>query len=109
MWENEIWPATSAASLIAPADMFAIGESRLFAFQPNNDSPATVMAGLDFMLWGLAQVFSFPERHGKNYNQLFCDAHVEGIPPAILFNVTNTAVRWNNDHQPHPENWPPFN
>jgi prepilin-type processing-associated H-X9-DG protein len=47
----------------------------------------------------------YPERHGKNYNVAFCDAHVEGIPPLVLYNPTNTAIRWNNDHQPHPETW----
>jgi prepilin-type N-terminal cleavage/methylation domain-containing protein/prepilin-type processing-associated H-X9-DG protein len=108
-WENEIWPATSAASLIAPADMFAIGESRLFAFQPNNDSPVTIMAGWDTMFPGVSPVLAhnspFPERHGKNYNQLFCDGHVTAIPPVVVFDFTNSAGRWNNDHQPHPETW----
>src|SRR5581483_1174513 len=32
-------------------------------------------------------------RHGKNYNAAFCDAHVESILPAALFNPTNSAVR----------------
>jgi len=27
--------------------------------------------------------------------------------PWILFNPTNTAAMWNNDHQPHPEFWLP--
>jgi prepilin-type N-terminal cleavage/methylation domain-containing protein/prepilin-type processing-associated H-X9-DG protein len=47
----------------------------------------------------------YPQRHGKTYNAVFCDAHVEGILPAILFSPINSAVRWNNDHQPHPETW----
>jgi hypothetical protein len=25
--------------------------------------------------------------------------------PRILFNPTNSAALWNNDHQPHPELW----
>jgi hypothetical protein len=27
--------------------------------------------------------------------------------PWVLFNPTNTAPMWNNDHQPHPEMWCP--
>jgi prepilin-type N-terminal cleavage/methylation domain-containing protein len=49
-----------------------------------------------------------PKRHGQNYNQLCCDGHVDGLPPRILFNPTNTAVRWNIDHLAHPEFCPPF-
>jgi prepilin-type N-terminal cleavage/methylation domain-containing protein/prepilin-type processing-associated H-X9-DG protein len=47
----------------------------------------------------------YPQRHGKNYNVSFCDAHVEGIVPLILFNPTNSAIRWNNDHLAHLETW----
>jgi prepilin-type N-terminal cleavage/methylation domain-containing protein/prepilin-type processing-associated H-X9-DG protein len=106
-WENEVWPATSAASLIAPADMFAVGESRLADFSDVPTTPS--IGGFDIMRPGLTTYLvgmpSFPQRHGKNYNQLFCDGHVESINPNILFNVTNSAARWNKDHQPHPETW----
>ena len=111
-------PSVSTSKVLAPADMFAIGESRLIgstqgpatAIMTYPGAPGTVWVGLDVMVPGLGTrsawgVMPYPERHGRNYNQLFCDTHVEGIPPSILFNVTNTAVRWNNDHQPHPETW----
>jgi len=102
-----------------PADMFTIGESKLEgwvqgdsqAVVTTSPGPAgTVWVGFDIMVSGLGVrtgwgLFTFPERHGKNYNQLFCDAHIQGIGPALLSNVTNTAVHWNNDHQPHPETW----
>ena len=45
--------------------------------------------------------------HGKNYNTLFCDGHVGGMSPELLFDPTNTAALWNYDHQPHPELWLP--
>ncbi|PYI88990.1 MAG: hypothetical protein DME26_02295 [Verrucomicrobia bacterium] len=48
-----------------------------------------------------------PARHGKNYNQLFCDGHVAAMSPWVLFNPTNSASMWNSDHQPHPELWVP--
>src|SRR3974390_1325785 len=106
-WENENTPCPSAASLVAPGDMFAIGESKLSVY-----TPYAYVAGVDLMVPGLrtwvAGMPPFPERHGKNYNQLLCDGHVDGINPYVLFNLTNSAMRWNNDHQPHPENWFPF-
>ena len=43
-------------------------------------------------------------RHGKNYNMIHCDNHVEAVAPGIIFS-TNRASSWNNDHQPHPETW----
>jgi prepilin-type processing-associated H-X9-DG protein len=50
--------------------------------------------GLQYPLW-----------HGRNSNVAFCDTHVESGATLKLFNQTNSAVRWNNDHQPHPETW----
>jgi prepilin-type processing-associated H-X9-DG protein/prepilin-type N-terminal cleavage/methylation domain-containing protein len=104
----------SASKVASPAEMFAIGESRVLSYLVpaglTLDPPGATWVGWDIMIPGLtfygAGISSYPARHGKNYNQLFCDGHVEGIPPAILFNLTNTALRWNNDHQPHPETWP---
>jgi prepilin-type processing-associated H-X9-DG protein len=46
-----------------------------------------------------------PARHGKDYNMLFCDGHVSGMKPVLLFSLTNNAILWNYDHQPHPETW----
>jgi prepilin-type processing-associated H-X9-DG protein len=89
-----------------PAEMFAIGESRLAADLESHGG------GVPYMIIGFARPNStvasasaFPPRHGKNYNQLFCDAHVEAIAPLVLFDPTKTAVHWNIDHQPHPETW----
>ena len=91
---------------MVPSEMFAIGESRWKA----HEGPE---GGSDYMQCGLLGnnrgVWSFdPARHGKNYNQLFCDGHVSAISPSILFNPTNSAAMWNYDHEPHPEFWPPF-
>ena len=42
------------------------------------------------------------QRHGGRYNVAFCDAHVEMLPDATLFQKTDLGLaRWNNDHQPH--------
>ncbi len=100
-------PAISQAAVKAPSEMFAFADSRLnptWALLPQ--WPQVV--GWDLMNCGLLPVNPnpYPARHGKNYNVSCCDAHVEGISPVRLFNPTNCAVRWNNDHLPHPETWP---
>jgi prepilin-type processing-associated H-X9-DG protein len=46
-----------------------------------------------------------PHRHGKDYNVVFCDAHVVALDPLRLFNPTNTAAEWNIDHQPDSYSW----
>jgi prepilin-type processing-associated H-X9-DG protein len=47
-----------------------------------------------------------PPQHGKSFNVWFCDGHVSTIKLAVLYNPTNSAQNWNNDHEPHPEFWP---
>ena len=96
----------SEGQIKAPSEMFAIDESRWKAHQEQD-------GGFDWMLCGyLGNNRGFGSfdaaRHGKNYNQLFCDGHVAAMSPWVLFNPRNTAVMWNYDHQPHPEYWPKF-
>ena len=40
-------------------------------------------------------------------NLVFCDGHVAGLNPWLLFNPTNSAGMWNYDHEAHPELWVP--
>jgi prepilin-type N-terminal cleavage/methylation domain-containing protein/prepilin-type processing-associated H-X9-DG protein len=99
------WPeakAVSEAQVKVPSEMLAIGESQ-FLKTSSNDS----VGGQDVLFCGLARHTFDPARHGKNYNQLFCDGHVGAMNPGILFNPTNTASMWNYDHQPHPDLWVP--
>ena len=101
-------PGVSEPQVRLPSEMFAIGESRF----RQETRPFREVDCVAFMYCGYLRdqrgaPISFPPRHGKNYNQLFCDGHIAALPPQILFNPTNTAAQWNNDHQPHPELWPP--
>jgi prepilin-type processing-associated H-X9-DG protein/prepilin-type N-terminal cleavage/methylation domain-containing protein len=88
-----------------PSEMFAIGESR-YASAKENQLPGGA-GGSDLLECGLGSFSSpfNPRRHGKQYNQLFCDGHVSALNPMVLFNPTNTAPMWNYDHEPHPETW----
>jgi prepilin-type N-terminal cleavage/methylation domain-containing protein/prepilin-type processing-associated H-X9-DG protein len=98
--------AISEGQVKVPSDMLAIGESRYLALSVNGWGAA----GLWSMLCGAlhSKTFAFdPARHGKNYNQVFCDGHVSALSPWVLFNPTNTAPMWNYDHEPHSELWVP--
>src|ERR1039457_2145740 len=90
-------PAVSEAKVKAPSEMFAVGESRWMqaAGVINN------VDCVDGMFCGYLGKLPLLARHGKNYNQLFCDGHVGAMSPWRLFNPTNTAPLWNSDHQPH--------
>lgn len=97
--------SVAESAVKVPSEMFAIGESRFLKAPVNGD-----VGGIPGMLCGALRRQSFrfdPVRHGKTYNQLFCDGHVAQLNPWILFNPTNTASMWNYDHQPHPELWVP--
>ena len=99
--------------IVAPSEMFAIGESRFVSPTVNGmpGAPDLLMCGL--LKWQGTSIkgsFNFqfdPARHGKTYNQLFCDGHLVAMSPSILFDPAQTAVMWNRDHQPHPELWVP--
>jgi prepilin-type N-terminal cleavage/methylation domain-containing protein/prepilin-type processing-associated H-X9-DG protein len=103
-WDSN--PANLSArqsDIRTPADMFSIGEARLEDWSESN---VPLWGGNDIMKIGSPSPISMtPPRHGKNYNQLCCDGHVEAIDPSILFNPTRTAPRWNLDDLPHPEAW----
>ncbi|HZR21794.1 MAG TPA: type II secretion system protein [Verrucomicrobiae bacterium] len=99
-WQNA--PAVSESQVSAPSEMLSIGESRFRA-------GTAARGGQDTMHCGLPDVtgFEFDTRHGKNFNQLFCDGHVLAMNPWTLFNPTNSAPIYNYDHQSHPELWIP--
>ena len=57
-------------------------------------------------------------RLDRNQNAVFCDGHVEASNSDTLPRTTSSdwgvlfkpdaarAIRWNRDHEPHPETWP---
>lgn len=97
-------PVVSESQVKAPSDMLSIGESRFSAAQATG-----ISGGQDTMQCGLPDVTGrvFDFRHGKNFNQLFCDGHVLAMNPWVLFNPTNSAAMYNYDHESHPELWVP--
>ena len=51
------------------------------------------------------QIVYGPIQHGKDFNVVFCDGHVEAAPRTNLFNMFLSARNWNVDNQPHEGLW----
>jgi len=104
-----------SSELRAPSEMLAIGESRISMDLSDEGLPSIPQGyGMTYMScgrlppsssYGLGDFGLLTPRHGKNFNQLFCDGRVAALDPWVLFNPTNSAVLWNMDNQPHPEYW----
>jgi prepilin-type N-terminal cleavage/methylation domain-containing protein/prepilin-type processing-associated H-X9-DG protein len=92
-------PPLSENRVLAPADMMAIG-----------DLPE-IAPGLTANDGDITGAFDDPydyiaARHSRGGNVVFCDAHVEfGKQTNWMRAVSSARMRWNNDHQPHPETW----
>jgi prepilin-type N-terminal cleavage/methylation domain-containing protein/prepilin-type processing-associated H-X9-DG protein len=99
--------------IAAPSEMFSIGESRFVSPSVNGAEGGQDVARCGLLNWHGTNIwgpFNFrfdPARHGKTYNQLFCDGHILAMAPSTLFDPAKTAALWNRDHQPHPELWVP--
>ena len=82
------------SEVTSPADMMAIGDS--------------IVGDLRFVRLDLAYLDKYGRataRHQGRVNVLFCDGHVESPTLKLVFEDTSDAalVRWNRDHQPHPD------
>jgi prepilin-type processing-associated H-X9-DG protein/prepilin-type N-terminal cleavage/methylation domain-containing protein len=91
----------SESGVKVPCEMFAIADSTMFV------SIEGVVDGLPYMGARRGSIPNEPQpfRHGKGFNFLFCDGHVQLINRSYFLNVTNSCLNWNNDHQPHSETW----
>jgi prepilin-type N-terminal cleavage/methylation domain-containing protein/prepilin-type processing-associated H-X9-DG protein len=96
-------PPVAENKVVVPSEMLAMGDSFM---KVGMDGGSDVWQ-CDNLLGGELATAPYALRHGKNYNQLYCDGHVSPLSPAVLFNPSSTAALWNYDHQPHPELWTP--
>ena len=91
--------AVSETEVKVPSEMLAIGESR-FLNASANGAPVK-----DTLICGIPDEPFDPARHGKNFNQLFCDGHISGINPTCS-SIPRTPLQCEfGPHQPHPELW----
>jgi prepilin-type processing-associated H-X9-DG protein len=90
----------SPASVAAPTDMIALGDLQLppsvarFVISPWHKQP---LGNVDSVI---------PTRHAGGSVMAFLDCHVEWLKrPRWIAENESVRLRWNNDHQPHPETW----
>ncbi len=107
--EREYKPISESA-VRTPSGMLAISEARIRTtggFHSINEGEDYMTCSMETASLGTmtSDLEQLPPQHGQNFNALFCDGHVKAIKINDLFNPTNTAIYWNNDHQPHPELW----
>jgi prepilin-type N-terminal cleavage/methylation domain-containing protein/prepilin-type processing-associated H-X9-DG protein len=86
--------------VLAPDDMIALGDLQLpsnvfrFVISPWHKRP---LGNLDSVI---------PTRHSGSSVMAFLDCHVEWSKrPGWIAETAKARMRWNNDHQPHPETW----
>ena len=101
-------PLAAEPEVIAPAEMYIIGDSRTFR------DMLTFGEGVVKDLSGnlIMQPFGrFSEEttpvHGNGYNILFADSHVISIQRKDYLFPRRTSRNWNRDNQPHEEVWAP--
>ena len=97
----EVGPPVSEAQVKVPSEMIEMSDSYFTIYFPG---------GFDYGgCGGIPNNGGInivdPMRHGKNFNQVYCDGHVGAMPPLVLLCQTNSATLWNIDHQPHTERW----
>ena len=123
-------PPQAEAHVVAPSQMFAVMDAQeVLPYPLPADGPGFLgLVGLNYVGTGLSgwdficgamqgaeydtpaehnQAIYGPIQHGKDYNVVFCDGHVEAAPRTNLFfpNLPLSARHWNVDNKPHEEWW----
>ncbi len=88
------------SQVLVPSQMYAFMDAIVSPVPP--DAPDTKWGGWDQASfgWGTAK-YQIPPQHGRNFNVVFCDAHVEAVATNFLFYNTNSLAYWSHDHQVH--------
>ncbi len=90
--------ALSENNVVVPADMIAVGDYPMSVIPGEQDGD--IAGALD------ATDDYIADRHNHGGNVLFCDVHVEyGKQTNWMVPNEKARLRWNIDHQPHPESW----
>ena len=98
--------AIAAVRVKVPTDMIALGDSGTdtewdLRLNPRQTLPGCDEDGLTTANWWLPS-----QRHRGGANVLFCDGHLEYAKQQKWIEPTAASrCRWNNDHEPNPENW----
>jgi prepilin-type processing-associated H-X9-DG protein/prepilin-type N-terminal cleavage/methylation domain-containing protein len=93
--------ASREPEVLAPSEMYAVADTRAVAHGELVRGEMRMSPWVPVQFGGV----ELPPPHGKGYNVLFCDSHVQlNLRRNLLF-PPRTAHNWNRDHQTHPEAW----
>jgi len=105
-------PAVKLSQVKAPVAMIAILDARVLSgtlagwasYGPPPDY------GNQFWVWSrlppaTPDIEVQKQRHGKNFNVLFCDGHVAPLLYERLIDRSKTYRNWNRDQEPHQDVW----
>lgn len=101
---NEYTPrAVRDSTIRVPTDMIAIGDAIIGGRTFNGSAKLSpYRPAADFLE---AQNIE-KRRHDGNFILALCDGHVERLKWSKVYEASEDArKRWNNDNQPHPEEW----
>jgi prepilin-type N-terminal cleavage/methylation domain-containing protein/prepilin-type processing-associated H-X9-DG protein len=98
--------AVSESRVKVPCEMYAIGDARAWTYSADPNSVQRIATYL-WIPYGFGPIYNETaiNRHGKGFNFLFSDGHVQIVNRSFYLNVTNSCRNWNNDNQPHRETW----
>jgi prepilin-type N-terminal cleavage/methylation domain-containing protein/prepilin-type processing-associated H-X9-DG protein len=112
VWQILLDPIKES-QVVAPSEMFAIGDANQFTFAPPGGKPGTFDVSKAFAAGG-GGICAYPEtenpigrnaelkHHNGRPQYVFCDGHIESIGIAKIYaNEPEMRRRWNNDHEPH--------
>jgi prepilin-type N-terminal cleavage/methylation domain-containing protein/prepilin-type processing-associated H-X9-DG protein len=111
--------ASREPEVVAPSEMYAVADARslrrgsapgYYPIEPPSATlgPPNMNPWLKPWPWNLELKETDPP-HGKGYNILCCDGHVDLVKRNDLLFPPRTARHWNRDNQPHEELWAPRN
>jgi len=125
-WTFGSYPPSRGDQVLAPSEMFAIGDVRQFPVVSdseegegsNTGAPIGSSVGESLLkpwnVTGLLNIVSphqlaaeFPPPHAQCYNVVHIDGHVAQIMRRNLYYPLVAALHWNNDNVAHPETWAP--
>ncbi len=87
--------------VVAPSQMFAIGDARLAVNADGN------YGGIKAQLYHFSSLKEMPAPHSRGYNLLIADSHVALVKRSDYLSPARTAQNWNRENLPHPELWAP--
>jgi prepilin-type N-terminal cleavage/methylation domain-containing protein/prepilin-type processing-associated H-X9-DG protein len=99
-YQHAVGSRVDISQVVNPSGMYALADTRTWR-APKSE----LWVGPSTMSRGTVDVYTLQgPPHGKSYNVVFVDGHVEGVTHKNLFEVPELTRFWNRSHLPYPRN-----